>query len=186
MLLAAMSALTISCNKEVEEATKLSVSTTEMYFAKEGGSQKLAFTTNKQWTATSSADWCKASPASGSSDVMSTMLTADVNTGDKRTATITITAGELSKSVTVTQGAAAKDPDDPQGAGTKSNPYLISSVDDMLKIKSQCKEVKSDGAEPTYFKLMADIDLKGVKWEPINNKSPFALKINFNGNGKTI
>lgn len=186
MLIAAMSALTISCKKDEEEATKLSVSTTEMYFAKEGGSQKLAFTTNKQWTATSSADWCKASPASGSSDVMSTMLTADVNTGDKRTATITITAGELSKSVTVTQGAAAKDPDDPQGAGTKSNPYLISSVDDMLKIKSQCKEVKSDGAEPTYFKLMADIDLKGVKWEPINNKSPFALKINFNGNGKTI
>ena len=178
--------LTVSCKPEQEPA-KLSVSTTELYFGKDGGPQKIGVTSNTQWTATSSADWLTLSPASGGSDVMSTMATAAKNTGDKRTATLTFKAGDQSKSVAITQGGAAVDPvDDGKGKGTKSEPYLISTADDMLKIKEKCKEVKSDGSEPTYFKLMADIDMKGVAWEPVNNKTPYARKIDFNGNGKTI
>ena len=186
MALTGAALLSVSCNPQ-EEPAKISVSMTEMYFGKDGGPQKIGVTCNTLWTASSSADWLTLSPDSGSSDVMSTLVTAAKNTGDKRSATITFKAGNQSKSVAITQGAASVDPiDDGKGKGTKSDPYRISSAEDMLKIKGKCKEVKSDGAEPTYFILMENIDMKGISWEPVNNKTPFGLKIDFNGNGKTI
>lgn len=80
-----------------------------------------------------------------------------------------------------------------KGDGTKEKPYLIYEVEDMLKIAEQCKPIsddssleKAEAATPTYFKMMADIDLSGIDWIPYNYKDNFMRKIDFNGNHKTI
>ena len=187
--------LALSCKQE-EQPAELTVSQTEMHFGNQGGSQTLGFNSNVQWTATSSAEWCTLSPDSGDSEVQSTMVTATANTtAEERSATVTITAGSVSKKVEITQDSAREssdeepgdeEPEDEGGNGTKDAPYLIYTAEDMQTVSSLCKEVNSDGDEPTYFKLMDDINLAGIKWEPINNKSPYARKIDFNGNGKTI
>ncbi|MCQ2166771.1 MAG: DUF1735 domain-containing protein, partial [Bacteroidales bacterium] len=73
-----------------------------------------------------------------------------------------------------------------KGNGSKDKPYLIYEVEDMLKMAAQTKEVGTDKDEPTYFKLMNDIDLTGIDWQPINPDKPYAKKVDFNGNGMTI
>lgn len=98
----ALSALFASCQKEVP--TELTVTTTELTFAKEGGSQSISFSTNKNWTASASATWAKLSVTSGDSNVKTISVTADANADyDNRTCTITIKAEELSKTVNVKQ-----------------------------------------------------------------------------------
>lgn len=80
-----------------------------------------------------------------------------------------------------------------KGKGSKDKPYLIYEVEDILKLREQCKEIsddssieKADAATPTYFKMMEDIDLAGVDWTPYNYNDNFLRKIDFNGNHKTI
>jgi len=90
-----------SCTKEVP--AELNVSTTELTFTKDGGSQSISFTTNKDWTASSSASWVKVT-SSGSSSATSINVTADANTDyDDRTATITIKAENLTITVNIKQ-----------------------------------------------------------------------------------
>ena len=72
------------------------------------------------------------------------------------------------------------------GNGTESNPYQLSSPYDMLQVKSLCNVVSNVNDSPTYFKMMRDINMAGIDWEPVNWASPYMKKIDFNGNGKTI
>lgn len=71
------------------------------------------------------------------------------------------------------------------GSGTKDKPYLMRSVEDMLSLPNLVLDVAAADAEPTYVKLMNDIDLAGAEWKPINYTTG-TQKIDFNGNGKTI
>lgn len=79
-----------------------------------------------------------------------------------------------------------------KGQGTKESPYLIYDVEDLLKVDSMCSDCDKsskaayEASVPTYFKLMADLDLTGVKWTPINVNDPFTHKVDFNGNHHTI
>lgn len=82
-----------------------------------------------------------------------------------------------------------------KGKGTKDEPFLIYDTDDFVKIVSETKGLDDTqyaspdaaaAAVPTYFKMMNDVDLSGVDWEPVNYASPYNKKIDFNGNGKTI
>lgn len=72
------------------------------------------------------------------------------------------------------------------GSGTASDPYQLSSPYDLLQVKSLCKAVGSVSDNPTYFKMMRDINMADIDWEPINWANPYMKKIDFNGNGKTI
>ena len=93
--------LSFSCTKVVP--TELSVTTTDLTFTKEGGSQTISFTTNKGWTATSSASWLKVT-ASGTSASTTISVTADANPDyDDRTATVTIKAEDKTQTVNVKQ-----------------------------------------------------------------------------------
>lgn len=82
-----------------------------------------------------------------------------------------------------------------KGQGTKDKPYLIYELDDFKMIKQQTADHPSSdwssvevaaAAVPTYFKMMVDIDLSGIDWEPVNFDNDYCKKIDFNGNGKTI
>jgi uncharacterized protein YjdB len=97
----------------------LEVSKTALDFAAAGGSDVVNVTyVNTSWTAVCSASWLTVSPTSGSNNnllsiptVTPMTVTAAANTGNARTATITISgSGITSKTVSVTQAAAVNTP----------------------------------------------------------------------------
>ena len=67
------------------------------------------------------------------------------------------------------------------GTGTKEDPFNIYNLDDLKSVKDKLSE-----GEKVYFRLQNDIDMTGVKWEPLNYEQPYKLLIDFDGNGKTI
>lgn len=65
------------------------------------------------------------------------------------------------------------------GKGTKSNPYLIATAGQLLKI-NQC------GDKYTYYRLIRNIDLGGKLW-PTKEVGLYNIYgLHFDGNGKTI
>ena len=69
-----------------------------------------------------------------------------------------------------------------EGQGTEAAPYIIMTAQDMVDMRSLAKL----GGE-TWFKLGADIDMKGVTgWIPVNYDQNFERKIHFDGDNHTI
>jgi len=77
----------------------------EYLISEKGGSQSVSFTTNYDWSATiSGGAWLTISKSAGESKTASFTFFATPNDNfDNRTATISITAGSLSKSISVSQ-----------------------------------------------------------------------------------
>ena len=67
------------------------------------------------------------------------------------------------------------------GTGTKNDPYNIYSTADLLKMSELLVPQTK-----IYFRLMADIDMAGIDWVPLNFASPYENLIDFDGNGHTI
>lgn len=67
------------------------------------------------------------------------------------------------------------------GEGTLENPWLI-------KTPTQLTYMRDDmvAGEMRYFKLIADIDMAGMEWVPLNNADPYSKLLNFDGDGHTI
>lgn len=69
-----------------------------------------------------------------------------------------------------------------EGQGTEAAPYIIMTAQDMVDMRSLAKL----GGE-TWFKLGADIDMKGVTgWIPVNYDQNYERKIHFDGANFTI
>lgn len=68
------------------------------------------------------------------------------------------------------------------GDGSKMNPYLISTANQMNNIR----HVMNQSNTAIYFKMTADVDMSGIAWVPFNSSAPYQNKINFDGNGYTI
>lgn len=67
-------------------------------------------------------------------------------------------------------------PEAPSGIGTKENPYIIMSVEQLISIKFEMN---------AYFKLGCDLDLTGIDWIPLGTLAlPFSG--HFDGAGHTI
>ena len=90
-----------------EQPTMLSVSQTALSFDYSGGNQSVTLTANKVWKASLNQGWCKVSPSSGDGSDNSNItlsVSCDANdTYDERTATITISCGELTQTISVSQ-----------------------------------------------------------------------------------
>ena len=101
-------ALHLSCSTaEVtpETTPELNLTTGELTFASNGGSQDIKFTTNVAWRATCLESWVKMK-GSGTSSETSLTVTVDENTDyDERTATLTLIAESIKKEVKITQSA---------------------------------------------------------------------------------
>lgn len=86
------------------------------------------------------------------------------------------------------------DPTKPAGTGTKSDPFMIYTVADLVALPSKVdlSEFGSRDAylaiEPKYFKLGNDIDLGGMAWTPIDlgMEKTKGKKIDLDGAGYTI
>jgi hypothetical protein len=83
----------------------LSVDKTGIPFDKDAGNQSIAVTSNAAWTAAvnTAATWCTVSPASGTGNGTLTVSVAENPMAAARAATVTLTAGTLTRTVAVTQ-----------------------------------------------------------------------------------
>ena len=94
-----------------EADPELTTNNSSLNFAAAGGTSSFSFNTNKKWTITSDESWLTLDQTSGepSKDAISVNATCAENTAyTSRTATITISAGGLTKTINVTQEAAKK------------------------------------------------------------------------------
>jgi uncharacterized protein (TIGR02145 family) len=83
----------------------LSVAPTSISGSYTAGNYSIAVTSNTDWTVASSGAWATISPASGSNNGTITVVLA-ANEGAVRSATITVTAADLSGKTTITQAGA--------------------------------------------------------------------------------
>ena len=65
--------------------------------------------------------------------------------------------------------------------GTSAHPYLIADPYQVAAINGL-----ATGGQTTYFKMITDVDMKGVTHNPINTNSGYTQAVNFDGNNKTI
>ena len=82
------------------------------------------------------------------------------------------------------------------GGGTKDNPWLISSVEDLQTLANTINDGKAAGFDADsanignyygyYFKQTADIDLTGVSWEPIGYSGSYYFAGNYDADGHNI
>lgn len=71
------------------------------------------------------------------------------------------------------------------GTGTKNDPYVISTVDQLIYLAGQVNSGNTYSGK--YFMLESNIDLSGVAWTPIGGgNSTYDFAGIFNGNKKTI
>jgi hypothetical protein len=81
------------------------VDKTTINAVKAAGSYTIAVTSNTTWTVSDNADWCTVSPATGSSNGTVTINATENPTAVQRAATVTLSAGTLTRTVSVIQAA---------------------------------------------------------------------------------
>jgi hypothetical protein len=101
----------VSCEKgekgeEAEVKPELTVSPASFDAAAAGESLSVRVTSNAAWNAVSSAAWCSPSPASATAGRQVSVSVAANPATDARAATVTFTAGTLTRTVTVNQATA--------------------------------------------------------------------------------
>ena len=67
------------------------------------------------------------------------------------------------------------------GFGTSESPYILATAQHVANMSKALSP-----EEMVYFKLSADIDMKDIQWEPLNNADPYSLFIDFDGDGHVI
>ena len=141
-LLFAVIAASVLSFSSCEKATVLSVDQQLLTFNESGGSQIIALTANKPWTASSDQGWCKVTPSAGEDAANSRIsINCDPNTTyDTRYCNITFTCAELTKTVSVTQ-------DESEG-------MLISQTD--FDISNEAQQVSVEVKANVKFSVAVD------------------------------
>lgn len=82
----------IGCDEDENIAPKtIEVNPSSISSTKEGGLSQVVVTSNTSWTVSCNANWCKINPSSGN-DNQTLSVDCEANTGDTRSATITVSA----------------------------------------------------------------------------------------------
>ena len=104
----------VACKQDEPLATpELNVDKEAVTLTATAGEATFNVTSNQDWTATADADWVSLEPASGaaSKDAVAVKVTAEDNEAtEARTATVTVKAGELTKTVALTQAGTEEVP----------------------------------------------------------------------------
>ena len=117
--LIALSLLAVSCkdNDDAYNAPSFTIENTLINEPKEGQEVQVKFSTNRDWTVTSNADWVSVSPTSGKPGETFS-IKALPNTGGERTATLLVKYGTKEVSLTVKQA----------GGGNAEQPATFSGM----------------------------------------------------------
>ena len=106
---------TVACKPDEPLATpELNVDKEAVILTATAGEATFNVTSNQDWTATADADWVSLEPASGaaSENAVAVKVTAEDNEAtEARTATVTVKAGELTKTVALTQAGTEATPE---------------------------------------------------------------------------
>lgn len=137
--------LAVSCTEDKTEPG-FSIDTAEdIVIASESNSQAIiAFTSMREWTAKTDADWLSVSPSSGSAGAAEVTVTArsENTTGNVRTAVLTLTSGTLSREIVLRQVPTdyvlveQSDYDVAKEGGKLEIEFLTNVPEDELKIYS--------------------------------------------------
>ena len=121
-------AAAVACKQdEPVETPKLDVDKEAVAVAAVAGEASFNVTSNQSWVASADQDWVSVNPASGdaSEKAVAVKVTAEDNeTTDARTATVTVKAGELTKTVKVTQ-APGENTDTPTPPEPSGETYIL-------------------------------------------------------------
>ena len=102
-LIATFFIMTVSC----QQAPFITISgSRSLSFSKDGCTQSISFSVNRDWSIVSSESWCKAASASGKAGTgaVTVSITCEPNQNyDARSCTLTIRVDELSETITVSQ-----------------------------------------------------------------------------------
>ena len=105
----------VACKQDEPVATpELKVDKEAVTLTATAGEATFNVTSNQDWTATADADWVSLEPASGaaSENAVAVKVTAEDNEAtEARTATVTVKAGELTKTVALTQAGTEATPE---------------------------------------------------------------------------
>ena len=126
--------------------------------------------------------------------LMSSWTEASVEAGTELTLTVKAEGVSIKKSFTVEKSVNlagghlntiqlnAENWNTIEGSGTESDPYKLSTTQDLLAMKAALVH-----GQMTYFKLMNDIDMSSIEnWDPLNPDSPYDLGIDFDGGGHSL
>ena len=102
----------VACQEEALETPSLEVTRKSLELTATEAEASFEVTANIAWTATADQDWVSIDPASGdaSKEAVKVTVTAESNTGEARTATVTVKAGDLTKTIALAQAAEADEP----------------------------------------------------------------------------
>lgn len=113
----------------------LTVTTTSLTVLPEGESKTFELSTNKSWTVTSNQEWAVVTPANGEAaeNVTITVAVAANETGEARTATLTVKAETLTKTVAVSQEpVVTPEPEQPTPGGDDTATQYQRSTDPVM------------------------------------------------------
>ena len=170
-------AAAVACKQEEPVVTpKLDVDKTAVQVAATAGEASFNVTSNQSWVATADADWVSLEPASGqaSEKAVAVKVTAEDNeTTEARKATVTVKAGELTKTVEVNQAAGAGEEPGPGPELPQSEWALVGSFGDWNPASDLYLSVLDEEYFVYYgFELTATTEfkfLKGGAWPGDNN-----------------
>ena len=102
-------ALLAACSEQVPDRA-FSLKDESVSFSREGGTGEISFVSNRNWQATTDAQWCRVFPSSGSALFLkdhSMLVQCDQNMGDDRSCAITIESEGQTITVIVSQSHAS-------------------------------------------------------------------------------
>ena len=163
----------VACKQdEPVQEPKLDVDKATVEVAATAGEASFNVTSNQNWVASADADWVSLEPASGSASekAVAVKVTAEDNeTTEAREATVTVKAGDLSKTVKVKQ-AAGQGGDTPGTELPQSEWALVGSFNDWSAGSELYLSVLDEEYFVYYgFELAANDEfkfLKGGVWPP--------------------
>lgn len=167
-------AAAVACKQdEPVETPKLDVDKTAVSLAATAGEASFNVTSNQSWVATADADWVSLEPASGqaSEKAVAVKVTAEDNeTTEARKATVTVKAGELTKTVEVNQAAGAGEEPGPGPELPQSEWALVGSFNEWNPASETYLSVLDEEYFVIYgFEMASDTEfkfLKGGAWPP--------------------
>jgi len=165
-------AAAVACKQdEPVETPKLDVDKAAVELSATAGEASFNVTSNQSWVAQADADWVSLEPASGaaSEKAVAVKVTAEDNeTAEARKATVTVKAGELTKTVEVNQAAGAGEQPGPELP--QSEWALVGSFNEWNPASETYLSVLDEEYFVIYgFELAANDEfkfLKGGAWPP--------------------
>ena len=167
--------------------TYLDVSTTSMNFSSNSEQKDFTITSNTSWNIISNQSWCTVRPESGAENKIITVSVDGNPNVTPRQATLSITAGNLSKQITIIQESISSSEfsngivaasDYGSGRGSQILPFQIYNARQLKKLVD---DSKSNTFVDIYFELKSNIHVTANEWSPIHD-----FRGHFDGGGYTI